>query len=602
MEYLIRSLAAQRENVGYRDNGIPITVLAYADDVALVSRKPDGMMKLLDLADLIAAWSGLKFNPRKCATLHVAGGRVRATEFRLGGGTPASMAEGESYDYLGIPTGFNVDQTPGRLIEEIVENIDALDASLLAPWQKIEALNMFLLTKLDFILRGDRVRKGPLKIMDKRVKRALKDWIYLPVRASWEICHLDPRKGGAGVFPTADQVDILTVSHAFRLLSSREPWVRALVDSAITKTVRNRTRREPEERDIAENLSGSMRAEFGRYRFDVASLWSDARMASSRLAVKIGMSWNWSDVRREFEIVIPAHGREVDVIRVPPNKARMLGKLLRDAVRHRYLARLLAKPDQGKVFECISASPFSNHFLRTGANTRFCDWRFVHRARLGVVPLNAATRWGPRDDLRCRRCGWQSETLPHVLDHCQVHSSAWRGRHDAILHRLAGEVPRAGVEIRVDRTPPMIDSALRRDLVVVDEGRRKIVIVDVTVPFENRKNALDVARQTKFQKYSSIAQQLADRGYTVSLSALVVGALGAWDPQNWVVFRDLGIAKRNVGRIAKFMISDAIRWSRDIYVSHVTGKILYPTTPALPPGLGTNCSPRNSSEDDDPTF
>ncbi|XP_046404630.1 uncharacterized protein LOC124169908 [Ischnura elegans] len=352
-----------------------------------------------------------------------------------------------------------------------------------------------------------RVRKGPLKILDKRVKRALKDWMYLPMRASWEICHLDPRKGGAGVFPTAEQVEILTVSHAPRLLSSREPWVRALVDSAITKTVRTRTRREPEERDIAEYLSGSMRAEFGRYRFDVASLWSDVRMASSRLAVKIGMSWNWSDVRREFDIVIPAHGREVVVIRVPPNKARMLGKLLRDAVRHRYLARLLAKPDQGKVFECISASPFSNHFLRTGANTRFCDWRFVHRARLGVVPLNAATRWGPRDDLRCRRCGWQSETLPHVLDHCKVHSSAWRGRHDAILHRLAGEVPRASVEIRVDRTPPMIDSALRPDLVVVDEGRRKIVIVDVTVPFENRKNALDVA---------SLAAQRDNVGYRVN--------------------------------------------------------------------------------------
>ncbi|XP_046393029.1 uncharacterized protein T26G10.4-like [Ischnura elegans] len=153
MEYLVRSIAAFKDNVGYRVNGIPVTVLAYADDVALVSRNRDGMMKLLDLADRIAAWSGLKFNPRKCATFHVAGGQVRATEFRLGGGTPAVMREGEGYDYLGIPTGYKVEQTPGRLIEQIIENINALDASLLAPWQKIEALNMFLLTKLDFNLR-----------------------------------------------------------------------------------------------------------------------------------------------------------------------------------------------------------------------------------------------------------------------------------------------------------------------------------------------------------------------------------------------------------------------------------------------------------------
>jgi hypothetical protein len=82
------------------------------------------------------------------------------------------------------------------------------------------------------------------------------------------------------------------------------------------------------------------------------------------------------------------------------------------------------------------------------------------------------------------------------------------------------------VEIRVDEIPPMIESALRLNLVVVDEGRKKIDIVDVIVPFENRKNALDVARQANFEKYSDIAQQLADRGYTVLLSALVVGAVG----------------------------------------------------------------------------
>jgi hypothetical protein len=158
------------------------------------------------------------------------------------------------------------------------------------------------------------------------------------------------------------------------------------------------------------------------------------------------------------------------------------------------------------------------------------------------------------------------------------------------------------VEIRIDLTPPLIESALRPDLVVVDEGHRKIVIVDVTVPFENRKTALDVARQAKFEKYSDIAQQLADRGYTVLLSALVVGALGAWDPQNWVVFRDLGIAKGRVGKIAKLMISDAIRWSRDIYVSHVMGKIMYPdpTNLGFHPGLRTTPSPRNSDDDETP--
>ena len=55
--------------------------------------------------------------------------------------------------------------------------------------------------------------------------------------------------------------------------------------------------------------------------------------------------------------------------------------------------------------------------MRTGLHTPFCDWRFIHRARLGVVPLNATRRFGT-GDRRCRRCGHALETLPHVKNHC----------------------------------------------------------------------------------------------------------------------------------------------------------------------------------------
>ena len=58
-----------------------------------------------------------------------------------------------------------------------------------------------------------------------------------------------------------------------------------------------------------------------------------------------------------------------------------------------YAGTLLVKPDQGKVFEVTRRDGVSNHFLRTGGCTRFCDWRFIHRARLGVLPLNAIKRW-----------------------------------------------------------------------------------------------------------------------------------------------------------------------------------------------------------------
>ena len=53
-----------------------------------------------------------------------------------------------------------------------------------------------------------------------------------------------------------------------------------------------------------------------------------------------------------------------------------------------YAARLSAKPDQGRGFEVVRRERVSNHFLRTGKFIRFCDWCFVHRARLGVLSLS----------------------------------------------------------------------------------------------------------------------------------------------------------------------------------------------------------------------
>ena len=54
----------------------------------------------------------------------------------------------------------------------------------------------------------------------------------------------------------------------------------------------------------------------------------------------------------------------------------------------------------------------------------------------------------------------------------------------------------------------------------------------VTVPFENRYEALVAARQAKMEKYEPLVLELTEKGFNVEMDALVVGSLGAWDPAN----------------------------------------------------------------------
>nr|XP_042715485.1 uncharacterized protein LOC103306860 isoform X2 [Chrysemys picta bellii]XP_042715486.1 uncharacterized protein LOC103306860 isoform X2 [Chrysemys picta bellii] len=209
----------------------------------------------------------------------------------------------------------------------------------------------------------------------------------------------------------------------------------------------------------------------------------------------------------------------------------MLERSLKAAVHALYIDTLKKKTDQGKVFEVTSKWDSSNHFLPTGSFTRFADWRFIHRAQLNCVPLNRAVRHGNRDK-RCRKCGYVAETRPHILCSCKPHARAWQLRHNAVQDRLVKAIdPRLG-EVSVNRTVPGTDRPLCPDIVITDEVGKKVILVDITIPFENRTPAFREARACKLEKYAPLADTLRSKGYEVHTDALLVGALGAWDPCN----------------------------------------------------------------------
>ena len=97
--------------------------------------------------------------------------------------------------------------------------------------------------------------------------------------------------------------------------------------------------------------------------------------------------------------------------------------------------RLRELPHQGKTAQCFGATKLSSHFLNEGKFLSFKQWRFIHRVRLGLVPLNANRHNSRPIDKRCRRCGGV-ETLPYVLNHCMRNSNLYKARHNALLDRL----------------------------------------------------------------------------------------------------------------------------------------------------------------------
>ena len=180
MYYILLHVAAESNDSIL--HGTTWSTLAYADDIALQDQKPKRMKRMLASMEAEAASVGLRFNPAKCAILHVGaenGDRVLLTSFQIQRKMINPLAQGKSYIHLGIPTGFSA-QTPYAAVSDL----RAIDRSHLAPWQKKKTLGIFILPRLDFLLWGARVFKGSLTAVDLNIRKHVKSWHNPLQRAS----------------------------------------------------------------------------------------------------------------------------------------------------------------------------------------------------------------------------------------------------------------------------------------------------------------------------------------------------------------------------------------------------------------------------------
>ena len=113
---------------------IPISVLAYADHLVLVSRPAKGLQLLLDKAGLAPTILGLILKPTRCATLTLnckGGTKVINYDYVTQNNKLPSLKREKPYRYLGVPIGIDVDQHEAtEICEQLIIDIDKLENSI----------------------------------------------------------------------------------------------------------------------------------------------------------------------------------------------------------------------------------------------------------------------------------------------------------------------------------------------------------------------------------------------------------------------------------------------------------------------------------------
>ncbi|GBO17073.1 hypothetical protein AVEN_26386-1 [Araneus ventricosus] len=335
---------------------------------------------------------GLSLNPNKSHSFCLSGQTpvgVRETLFCLGPDTILPIVESEYHRFLGKPVGFN--PVPDyKKFNDIIECAEKIMKSLLAPWQRLDALVTFIFPALQFLMRTAQFKKEDWDVFDEAIRKLIKETLYLPDNACNELLYGHRKSGCFGVPIAAEESDLNRINSAFKLLISPDELVAELALKDLQNTVSKRVRRKNVTDDLSNYMSGDLEMDEGRPASNhVSNTWTVARSASSRQKV----IWSFSDGLPQLhfkELVIKSSSR------------RKVLFTIRNRLRQDRALVLLSKPHQGKVMECVAQSPASAHFFYNGDFTRFSDWRFIFKARLGLLPLNGAP-W-KEGDKSCRRC------------------------------------------------------------------------------------------------------------------------------------------------------------------------------------------------------
>ena len=298
-----------------------------------------------------------------------AGGR--GTIFKLYNTPLSFLLDGDIGLFLGKPVGPFLPREIA-VVDDLCSRAIKILSSKLASWQRIDCLKTFFFPGLwYFLMRTNRLGKDDWRTIDDTIRVLVRKTLNVPNNSCNDYLYGYRESGLPGVPLAAEDSDIANVDGAVKLLLPKDPVICDIAWTEVRDIANWRF-----DNDNYDNILKYLNSVAGirnsnRYK----SQWFRARAASGR----IGLTW---DVR-EPDLVSVAFGNNVAYNR------NQVFRSLRSTFRKNRALKLQEIPHQGKTAHCFGLSKASSHFITEGKFMTFRQWRFAHRARLGIVPLNA---------------------------------------------------------------------------------------------------------------------------------------------------------------------------------------------------------------------
>ena len=471
---------------GYEINNIRYITTPFADDFNLLTKNKKTHQRIINNLQYWTTSMGLKLKPSKCKSLSIVGGKPQSVMFNLADDVLDTL-ENEPHKFLGSTLTFQNKQSDIYDIvhEHFETRLQRIDDLLIRNEFKIRIYKDYLLPSSKFTLTVHSLSQTSLKKLDDLTTRYLKRWVDLPQSATRAILH------------SQQFLAIKTISHIYR-------------ESQSTAFISSKLQADSNVQNVLES------------RLERESQWIRKRstiVESENLFQKI--------VENTPEI------SKVEIIK---KKAKTeINEEMKDHWNN-HLKSLVLQGAFLSADDCLSDINYKSILFNLPRNVL----KFLSNACIDTLPTNNnLKKWNKRKSDSCNLCG-NKETLLHVLNFCNVmldqgrytwrHNSALNAIHSTLQSKLhhpsqfeiTCDLPDSMFGISTVPTDILVTTQ-KPDLVIVDRALKRIILIELTVPFDIN---ISSAHERKTKRYENLISDLNTAGYKASCLAIEIGARG----------------------------------------------------------------------------
>lgn len=573
MNMLVKSAEVECRGPKSRSGTRQPPIRAFMDDLTVMTTSVPGCRWLLQGLEQLITWARMSFKPAKSRSLVLRKGRV-ADQFRFTlGSTKIPTVTEKPVKSLGKT--FNSSLKDAAAVQQTKSDLSswlaAIDKSGLPGKFKAWMYQHGVLPRILWPLLVYEVPVSTVEALEKTISQFLRRWLGLPRSLS----------------------SIALYGHSNKL---------HLPFSGLT-----------------EEFKVTRAREVLMYRNS-----ADDKVASAGILVKTGRKWqaheavSRAETRLRHKVLVGtvAMGRAGLRSSPKPRYDKARGKEKRQLVQDEIRAEV--EEERFSKMACMSKQGAWTRWEH--AEPRKLTWaelwraeplrtKFLIQSVYDVLPSPANLHtWGLADTPECKLC-LRRGTLEHILSCCPkaLGEGRYRWRHDQVLKSLADSICTAILNSKTQAAPKqsitfiragqkanhqpnsqggllatardwqlqvdvgkqlkfpanIATTSLRPDMVLTSESTKQVVLLELTVPWEDR---IDEANERKRAKYSELTSECRSNGWKTRCEPIEIGCRGFAGHSLQRVLKLLGVRGMQARRATKNILEAAEKASRWLWI------------------------------------